>query len=839
MSMKQYCFDIKNPKKIDFNPDALKSYIYGLYVGKGSVKFPKEKAPFFPIYVSIENSVCIRLTTKGKKNIERIEKINKGLKPSKLKWKGLILSKPYEFVITQQAWWEPREKKNDKVRWVSIIQRGPYFKDLMEPYKPIGGSLMYGGKNYKLTPTEEKVAVLYAKRLLSEKSGTITELLTKDAVFNRNFWKDFQTYLTPEHRKIFKDFKRIGWSKLVKKLEINKEKKPTKAEKDAKKARTEELKREYGYAKLDGKVEAVGNFTVEPVGLFMGRGKHPKRGMIKKEVKPEDVTINVGVGDPVPRAPYGHKWGKVVHDQQHVWLAKWKDSILGSPKYVQFAASGRFKGESDLAKYEKARKLQMHIDKVRNSYMSDAKSKNAEKRQLGTVLWLIDHHGIRPGDERTADQADTVGASTLRVDHVKLQGGDTIIFDFLGKDSIKFYKKLKVPPIIYKNFQEFLKGKAKTSQVFNLISAASINAYLKQFDKNFTNKVFRTRLASHIMFEALKKVKIPPDATKKTTKLLFNKANKKVAEVLNHTRSISVKAKESLKKLEGAMKELKKELKKASTDKEKQRIKKKIKTKKESIDAKKDTMAVAINTSLTNYIDPRIVVSWAERQGKGRGTERTNNILGSVYSSAMMNKFQWAIQSTPKNWNWMKSPLVGESKLQPGKQRVVRVSRRKRRVAGIGKYEIRKWCREKYGPEWYKKDKEKRKAEAAKALSGGKVVEEVIEEVIGEPKEEDFFGDEEEEPKEEEPKEERMSVDDGPDLGPSKMEKDYKILLYVCRNPRRIGALLQLHKVRDDSGGYRYPALDWIYPYAAYAVDEGVGNVKINRILKTFYEKIY
>ena len=513
MSMKQYCFDIKNPKKIDFNPDALKSYIYSLYTGKGEVKFPKEKAPFFPIYVSIENSVCIRLTTKGKKNIERIEKINKGLKPSKLKWKGLILSKPYEFVVTQQAWWEPSEKKDDKVRWVSIVQRGPYFKDLMEPYKPIGGSLMYGGKNYKLTPKEEKVAVLYAKRLLSEKSGTITQLVTKDAVFNRNFWKDFKTYLTPEHRKIFKDFKRIGWSKLVKKLEVEKEKKPTKAEKDAKKARTEELKREYGYAKLDGKIEAVGNFTVEPVGLFMGRGKHPKRGMIKKEVKPEDVIINVGVDDPVPRAPSGHKWGKVVHDQQHVWLAKWKDSILGSPKYVQFAASGRFKGESDLAKYEKARKLQRHIDKVRNGYMSDAKSKNAEKKQLGTVLWLIDHHGIRPGDERTADQADTVGASTLRVDHVKLQGGDTIIFDFLGKDSIKFYKKLKVPPIIYKNFQEFLKGKPKTSQVFNLISAASINAYLKQFDKKCLE------LDYHIMFEALKKVKIPKGATKKTTKL--------------------------------------------------------------------------------------------------------------------------------------------------------------------------------------------------------------------------------------------------------------------------------------------------------------------------------
>ena len=69
--------------------------------------------------------------------------------------------------------------------------------------------------------------------------------------------------------------------------------------------------------------------------------------------------------------------------------------------------------------------------------MADALSSNIVKKQLGTVLWLIDHHGIRVGGEKGDDEADTVGASTLRVEHVKLEDPDLIIFDFLGKDSIQ------------------------------------------------------------------------------------------------------------------------------------------------------------------------------------------------------------------------------------------------------------------------------------------------------------------------------------------------------------------------------------------------------------------
>lgn len=848
---KQYCFDIDNPDNVSFNPNDLKAYIRGLYVGRGKDKYNKDDPPpFVVIFVrSLDGkNVCLRLTTRGKKNIERIESISNKIPKSKLSWNGIKLSKPYEWGATQQTWWDDEAASNKKPgqRWVSIVQRGPYFTHLEDPYQALGGKLMYNGKMYDLTPEEEKVAMLYAKRIVSEESGGVVDRLTKDNVFNRNFWTDFKTYLTPEHKKIFRQFDKIGWKDLTNKAQILKDYKPTAEEKRAKLIRNEEKKRQYGWAKLDGNLEQVGNFTVEPVGLFMGRGKNPLRGKIKKEVNPEDVTINIGVDDPIPAPPAGHRWGRVIHDQSVVWLARWTDSVTRDVKYVQFAATGKFKGKSDLAKYEKARKLQRHIDTVREAYMADAASTNDEKMQLGTVLWLIDNHGIRPGDERTEDQADTVGASTLRVGHVKLLSKDRIKFEFLGKDSIKFEKSMQVPKLIYANFQKLLKGKSQDTQVFDKISAGSINAYLKQFDANFSNKVFRTRLASYIMFNALKGVSIPLGSSKKKTKMLFNKANVQVADVLNHTRSISMNAQKALKKLQDQLKELKAKLKSAKKEGKSEKsiasLKKRIAAKEDSIQAKEDTKSVAITTSLTNYIDPRIVVAWAKLQAskgkKSEAVQQANKILSDVYSTALIKKFQWAINSpyVTKDWNWLTSPLQGPAELRPGESRSTSgrktrpKSRHRKSTTKIDKKDLRKWCRDNYGPKWYETNKKERLEEARRALSGED--EEVPPPPPDSSEDEDVPPPPESSEDEDVPPPPEREDDDG------RLE-DYKVLLKACMSGfRDVKGLYKLQKIWDGKR-YIYPALKWLHPFTMYSVDKNKGNVKISKKFNRLYDIIH
>ena len=62
--------------------------------------------------------------------------------------------------------------------------------------------------------------------------------------------------------------------KAEKKAMTSAEKKEAKAQKDA-------LEGPYTHCTLDGRKEKVGNFRIEPPGLFRGRGEHPKKGRLK------------------------------------------------------------------------------------------------------------------------------------------------------------------------------------------------------------------------------------------------------------------------------------------------------------------------------------------------------------------------------------------------------------------------------------------------------------------------------------------------------------------------------------------------------------------------------
>ena len=92
-------------------------------------------------------------------------------------------------------------------------------------------------------------------------------------------------------------------------------------------------------------------------GLFRGRGDHPKMGMVKRRVVPEDVIINCSKGPNVPKPPAGHKWREVRNDNTVTWLASWTENIQGQVKYIMLNSASRLKGERDWQKYEIARKL--------------------------------------------------------------------------------------------------------------------------------------------------------------------------------------------------------------------------------------------------------------------------------------------------------------------------------------------------------------------------------------------------------------------------------------------------------------------------------------------------
>lgn len=343
-----------------------------------------------------------------KPKTENKAKVKKEVEPRKLK----ELEKTGRLAHAMQAflWWDAPEHAAGQ-QWVTMEHAGVSFP---EPYVPHHVKMNYDGRPVELTSVQEEAATFFAA--MDPDGMHLGNPKTRD-IFIKNFFADFRTILGKGHT--IKEFakcdfepirRHLNEKKIVKKAATDAEKKLTKAEREGSIL-------QYGYAIVDGHIEKVGNFNMEPPGAFRGRGEHPKMGKLKQRVAPEQVALNSSECAAVPKCGVpGHAWGDLRHDPTVMWLANWKENINGQVKYMQLAAQSSFKGKSDRSKYNKAARLCDNIDKIRASYKSKLKSKDSQQRQLATAMWVIDRLALRVGGEKdTEEEADTVGCCSLRV----------------------------------------------------------------------------------------------------------------------------------------------------------------------------------------------------------------------------------------------------------------------------------------------------------------------------------------------------------------------------------------------------------------------------------------
>ena len=330
----------------------------------------------------------------------------------------------------------------------------------------------------------------------------------------------------------------------------------TKQEKEVLKKKKAEEDAKFGIAIVDGRKEKVGNYRVEPPGLFRGRGAHPKTGKLKRRLRPEDITLNLSEDAPVPPPPPGHRWGDIVHDNTVTWLATWKENINNQVKYVFLAANSSFKGQSDFKKFEKARELKDKIEDIRKQYQIEWKDNLMATRQRATALYLIDRLALRAGHEKGEDEADTVGCCSLRLEHMQLIPPRTVQFDFLGKDSIRYVNEVQVEPQVYKNLAIFMKPpKDPSDLVFDRLRTSDLNKHLNGLLPGLTAKVFRTYNASITMQQQLDKLTM--DGMSVPEKVLaYNRANRDVAILCNHQRSIPKSHETTMGKMEDKIRAL-------------------------------------------------------------------------------------------------------------------------------------------------------------------------------------------------------------------------------------------------------------------------------------------
>lgn len=86
-------------------------------------------------------------------------------------------------------------------------------------------------------------------------------------------------------------------------------------------------------------------------------------------------------------------------------------------------------------------------------------------------MYLIDQFALRAGNEKGEDEADTVGCCSLKFEHVTLKPPNKVIFDFLGKDSIRFYDEVEVVDQVFKNLKLFKKSpKSDGDEIFDRLT---------------------------------------------------------------------------------------------------------------------------------------------------------------------------------------------------------------------------------------------------------------------------------------------------------------------------------------------------------------------------------
>jgi DNA topoisomerase-1 len=550
------------------------------------------------------------------------------------------------------------------MKWKTLQHNGILFPPA---YEKQGIKIKINGDTVDLDINQEEMVYQWAKKKDTP--------YAQDKVFQKNFTADFAKTLDSKFKKI--SYEDINFSSAFKVVDKEKDLKEMMTKEDRKaiavkrKELREKLKAKYGMAIMDGKEVEVGNYMAEPPGIFIGRGEHPLRGKWKPPVTSKDVTLNLGKE---AKAPEG-KWKKIIHDKDSMWLASWMDFLTQKRKYVWLADSSGLKQDRDKAKYEKAVKLANEIGKIQSRIVKDLKNKDPKISRIATVCYLIYRTSMRVGDEKDPDEADTVGATTLRKEHIKITA-NTIEFDFLGKDSVRWQETLVVEGED-KQFQENLKKlieKIKPKDdIFGNITSRHVNVYYSSIVKGLTAKVFRTYLATSVV----KKYLVEHDNMKGKTaneKLYHAKlANLEAAMMCNHKRTIPKTFEESLQKKRDSLKKREKEkawektkltLKKVEastpkTDTQKKSKEKRIKTlndqvKKQKIkhkerleklelqiDLSEKTRDYNIGTSLRNYIDPRIFKAWTDEVGAE---------WEKLYTAALQKKFLW-VKSEKLSWS--------------------------------------------------------------------------------------------------------------------------------------------------------------------------------------------
>jgi DNA topoisomerase I len=452
-------------------------------------------------------------------------------------------------------------------KWKTLHHSGVFFPDTQAPPHV---TVRVRGEPVHLSREAQRFAARYA---------CMKKHNDHDKTFEQNFWKDWQGMLPKELAALsLKDFT-ISTSTCASPRGLAPKKKCS--------------------ATVDGVQESVASCTVEGEGLFLGRGDNPLRGRLRRGVKPEEVTLNMGgTKQKPPSPPAGHRWGGIVHEKGSWWLAKWTDPLTGKTKYVWLAGSSKWKGQSDKEKFDRARAMKGGHKKFRaavDAMMRNAMMRNAKdttEMQCGLILHLLDSLAIRIGKGKSGD-GRVVGLTSLRKEHVKILTAGKVSLDFLGKDSIRYHREVTLPKHAMKALRQCMLEAKNGGLLFPDAHPDLVNAKIDSIlpGLGLTAKTFRTFRASTACEKELMRLeKGVAHGDTAGAKKALTEARMAAAHLCNHVRNDKIET----------------------------------------------------STAVNNYLDPRITFAFAKR---------VSVPPEKLMSPSQMARFEWA-KDAPKSFRF-------------------------------------------------------------------------------------------------------------------------------------------------------------------------------------------
>lgn len=213
---------------------------------------------------------------------------------------------------------------------------------------------------------------------------------------------------------------------------------------------------------------------------------------------------------------------------------KGRKQYIYHPDWINLSSQNKFGKMVDFG---------LNLPKIRAKVHFDMGSKTMDKRKiLATVVWLLEHTFIRIGNEEYVKENRSYGLTTLRSEHVKVNGSQ-IVFKFKGKSGV--YSNIETSnPIVARIIQKCIEIPGyelfqyiDTEGSRHVVDSEDVNLFLKDVTKDdFSAKDFRTWGATNLCSKNLFDLGFPENL--KLCKKNVSDTIKKVSEHLHNTVSV-------------------------------------------------------------------------------------------------------------------------------------------------------------------------------------------------------------------------------------------------------------------------------------------------------------